>query len=196
MKRQKILLNKAEYQGLVKPPELDKLAKSINERAKTMSQRNKTNLQDAIAQGAELVRVKELLPKRSGEFGSWCRINVEGTCAETIRLWMRLHKYQHLLTENGATPVLTINQAELVIRKHVASLKPRKDKPKTETVKLSEIAINKAKELLPLLNNRMGSPRFKNIEQVIEYTINREWSQFHSESFNHFVEMQETQAQA
>jgi len=156
MKKQKVLLNKAEYQGLFKPPELDELAKSINIRANTMRRNERANLQKALAQGAELTRVKELLPRRRGEFGLWCKINAEKISREAIRVWMRLFKYRHLLTENGTGTVLTINQAEMVIRKHLASLRPAKPKPETGIVKLCEIAINKAKELLPVLNNRLG----------------------------------------
>jgi hypothetical protein len=198
MKKQKVLSSETEYQGLFKPPELDELAKSIKARANAMRQRDKTNLQDALAQGAELTRVKELLPRRRGEFGVWCRMHEDGISPEMIRVWMRLHQYRSVLTQNGTVTVLTINQARKVIQQHLASLKPSKPKPETETVKLCEIAINKAKELLPVLNNRLGSSCFKNIEQVIEYTIDKEWSHFNNQdaSCNHFSGMQEAQIQA
>ena len=198
MKKQKVLLNKAEYQGLAKPPELDGLAKSIKILANAMHRSERANLQKALALGANFTRVKELLPRRHGEFGLWCRINTEGISPEIIRLWMRLYKYRDVLTQNGTITVLTINQARKVIQQHLASLKPSKPKPETETVKLCEIAINKAKELLPVLNNRLGSSCFKNIEQVIEYAIDREWSHFNNQdaSCNHFSGMQEAQLQA
>ena len=198
MKKQKALSSETEYQGLFKPPELDELAKSIKARANAMRQRDKTNLQDALAQGAEFTRVKELLPPRRGEFGLWCKINTERTSPEIIRVWMRLHQYRSVLTQNGTITVLTINQARKVIQQHLASLKPPKPKPETGIVKLCETAINKAKELLPVLNNRLGSSCFKNIEQVIEYAIDREWSRFNNQdaSCNHFSGMQEAQLQA
>ena len=198
MKKQKVLSSETEYQGLFKPPELDGLAKSINIRANTMRRSERANLQNALAQGAELTRVKELLPRRRGEFGLWCRINTEEISPEMIRVWIRLHKYRSVLTQNGTDTVLTINQARKVIQQHLASLKPPKPKSETETVKLCETAINKAKELLPVLNNRLGSSCFKNIEQVIEYAIDREWSRFNNQdaSCNHFSGMQEAQLQA
>ena len=197
MKKQKGLSSEIEYQGLFKPPELDELAKSINILANAYLQRERNNLQGALALGAKFTRVKELLPRRRGEFGQWYRINTEGISPEMIRVWIRLHKYRDVLTQNGNVTV-SINQARKVIQQHLASLKSPKSRPETETVKLCEIAINKAKELLPVLNNRLGSSYFKNIEQVIEYTIDREWSHFNNQdaSCNHFSGMQEAQLQA
>ena len=198
MKKQKVLSSETEYQGLVRPPELDGLAKSINIRANTMRRSERANLQNALALGADFTRVKELLPRRRGEFGLWCRINTEGISPEMIRVWIRLHKYRDVLTQNGTVTVLSINQARKVIQQHLASLKPPKPKPETGIVKLCETAINKAKELLPVLNNRLGSSCFKNIEQVIEYAIDREWSHFNNQdaSCNHFSGIQEAQLQA
>jgi hypothetical protein len=197
MKKQKVLPSATEYQGLFKPPELDGLAKSINNRANTMRRSERNNLQDALALGADFTRVKELLPRRRGEFGLWCKINAEKISPEMIRVCMRLHKYRDVLTQNGNDTV-SINQARKVIQQHLASLKPRKPKPETGIVELCETAINKAKELLPVLNNRLGSSHFKNIEQVIEYTIDREWSHFNNQdaSCNQLSDMQEAQLQA
>lgn len=198
MKKQKGLSSEIEYQGLFKPPELDELAKSINILANAYRQRERNNLQDALALGADFTRVKELLPRRRVEFGQWCRMHAEGISPEIRRVWMRLHKYRNVLTQNGTDTVLTINQARKVIQQHLASLKPTKARPETETVKLCEIAINRAKELLPVLNNRLGSSCFKNIEQVIEYAIDREWSHFNNQdaSCNQLSDMQETELQA
>jgi hypothetical protein len=111
---------------------------------------------------------------------------------------MRLYKYRHLLIPSSTSTVLTINQARRVIQKHLASLKSPKPEPETKKVELSLMAINRAKELLPLLNNQIGSSHFKNVAQVIEHAINKEWSRFQTcdASFNRSLETEETQAQA